>query len=86
MMLMKHKLLTLKKLSLTADQKNGLFEPLVNTYCGLFRQVVSLTFDLGPYLFYLNDFHAGNKPDAYSRSSLLSDFLTERDNQTDPLR
>lgn len=54
MMLLRHKL-AIKSKDLTAGQKQQLFEPLIKEYCGLFNQVASLTFDLGPYLTYLDD-------------------------------
>ena len=85
MLLMKHKLLSFKgPKTLDSKQKNGLFEPLIKEYCQQFRQVASLTFDLGPFLFYLSDYNAPS--DGYQRSSLLEAFIEDGANQSEPLR
>jgi N-acetyltransferase B complex (NatB) non catalytic subunit len=72
MMLLRHKLV-LRCADLTDTQKNHLFAPLIDEYCGLFRQVASLTFDLMPYLFYIKD-----------TSAILAPFTDAH--ETDPLR
>lgn len=70
MLLLKHKLLSLKgPKTLDRKEKSVIFEPLVTEYCAQFRQVASLTFDLGPFLFYLSDFNAPKE--GYERSTLL---------------
>lgn len=64
--------------------------PLVEEYCGMFRQVQSLTFDLGPYLFYLSDYNPSkdSKPQAGKSepSKLLQAFIDDHAQQEDPMR
>ena len=61
-----------------------MFAPLVEEYCEQFRQVASLTFDLGPYLYYLDDFTRQEKSE--EKSKLLQSFTDAWEKQTDASR
>ena len=56
MMLLRHKVLVASELSLTREQEDSLFSPLIQEYTDVFMSVQSLIFDLGPYISYLSDF------------------------------